>query len=240
VGWHRLASGGGLSTSIDAFRGQLDALDAWGAVVLPLAEASARLVAGTLPDRSVTLTFDDGYASVVEAAWPLLRERQLAATLFVVAGYLDGQRFAWDSDDPDDRRTRLIDRHELEAAAADGLNIGSHTVTHSWLPHLEPDALRRELSDSRSQLEDQLGSPITSLAYPTGGWNSTVRDAAATAGYEIGVTVDRGVNYAGRDQLALLRSIAPAGVVDFRLVLEGAYTWLQPLDTWRVRHGPRW
>jgi peptidoglycan/xylan/chitin deacetylase (PgdA/CDA1 family) len=240
LGWHRLASGGGLSTSIDEFRQQLDTLDVWGAVVLPLAVAATRLAAGTLPERAVTLTFDDGYASVVETAWPLLRERRLTATLYVVAGYLDGQRFAWDGDDPDDQRSRLIDRRELAAAATDGLDIGSHSVTHPWLPHLGPDALKRELADSRSQLEEQLGSPITSLAYPMGGWNSTVRDAAAAAGYETAVTVDRGLNYAGRDRLALRRSIAPEGLVDFRLVLDGAYTWLRPVDSWRVRNGPRW
>ncbi len=72
-----------------------------------------------------------------------------------------------------------------------------------------------------------------------GGWNSTIRDAAAAAGYKIGVTVDRGLNREARDPLALLRSIAPEGVADFGLVLDGAYTWLRPLDSWRARKGPR-
>ena len=76
VGWHRVdGRSDGLSTGVDDFQRHLDTLDAWGAQVLPLDEAVAALAAGTLPERAVALTFDDGYASVVETAWPLLRAR---------------------------------------------------------------------------------------------------------------------------------------------------------------------
>ena len=236
-----MSAGGGLSTSIDAFRRHLDVLDEWGAVVLPLGEAMERLAVGTLPDRAVALTFDDGYASVVETAWPLLRERRLDATLFAVPGYLDRTaRFAWDATEPDDGRPRLIDRGELVAVAADGLDIGSHTVTHPWLPHLEAVEVQQELSDSKSQLEDLLARPITSIAYPMGGWNATVRAAAAAAGYKIGVTVDRGRTRMVRDPMTVLGAFAPESDADFRLVLDGAYTWLRALDSWRIRNGPRW
>ncbi|MDQ1715444.1 MAG: hypothetical protein QOC60_1389, partial [Frankiaceae bacterium] len=71
--------------------------------------------------------------------------------------------------------------------------------------------------------------------YPMGGWNRAVRNAAATAGYRIGVTVDRGVNSPRRHPLALRRSVAPRTVEDFELMLDGAYTWLWPVD--RVRGG---
>lgn len=242
LGWHRLSrTSGGVSTPVDSFRRHLDVLGEWGAAVLPLDEASAMLAAGTLPNRALALTFDDGYASVVETAWPMLRDLGLPATMFAVTGYLDGRRtFAWDSGAPDDGRARLVDRRELVAAAADGLDIGSHTVNHPWLPHLGAEDLAPELADSRSELEDLLGRPVTSIAYPMGGWNSTVRDAAAAAGYHIGVTVDRGRNTARRDPFALLRSIAPDDAADFRLVLEGAYTWLRPVDSWRIHKGPRW
>ena len=242
IGWHRVdGDTEGLSTGVDDFRRHLDELDAWGATVLPLDAAVAKLVDGTLPDRAVVLTFDDGYASVVETAWPILRERGLPTTLFVVSGYLSGDlRFAWDRDEPEGDRLRLARPDELVAAAAEGLDIGSHTVTHPWLPRLGPDQLAHELLDSRCALEELLGRPVTSLAYPTGGWNPAVRTAAARAGYELAITVDRGLNTVRTPHLSLRRTFVPTDPADLRLVLDGAYTLLRPLDSWRSRKGPPW
>ncbi|MBC9735627.1 polysaccharide deacetylase family protein [Nocardioides marmotae] len=245
VGWHRVdgRTSDGLSTGIDDFRRHLDVLEEWGACVLPLAEAAARLRAGTLPDRAVALTFDDGYASVVETAWPLLRERGLATTLFVVSGILAGQRFAWDAHEPAPCRTgrlRPATAEELVAAADEGLDIGSHTVSHPWLPALDDDRLLAELVESRAVLEDLLGRPVRSLAYPTGGWDARVRAAAAVAGYSVGITVDRGLNTGRVHPLSLRRAFVPTEAADLRHVLDGAYTFLRPLDRWRSRGGPPW
>lgn len=242
VGWHRVdGTSNGLSTGIDDFRRHLDELQDWGAVVLPLDDAVASLEAGTLPPKAVALTFDDGYASVVETAWPLLRERGLATTLFAVAGYLAGDlRFAWDLHEPEHDRLRLARPDELRAAADEGLDIGSHTMTHPWLPRLSSADVRRELTDSRTVLEDLLGRPVSSLAYPTGGWTRQVRQIAAEAGYRIGITVDRGLNTERTPHLSLRRAFVPTEARDLRLILEGGYTLLRPLDSWRSRKGPSW
>jgi peptidoglycan/xylan/chitin deacetylase (PgdA/CDA1 family) len=242
IGWHRVdGNSRGLSTGVDAFRRHLDVLEAWGATVLPLDQAVRDLAAGALPDRAVSLTFDDGYASVVETAWPLLRERSLPATLFAVTGYLTADlRFAWDRDEPEHDRFRLATSDQLVAAADEGLDIGSHTVTHPWLPRLEQPRLETELAESRQTLGDLLGREITSVAYPTGGWDPRVRAAAERAGYGIGVTVDRGLNSARVPQLSLRRAFVPDDPRDLRLILDGAYTVLRPLDRWRSRGGPDW
>lgn len=242
LGWHRVdEAGGGLSTATDVFSGQLAALERWGATVLPLAEAMTRRAAGRLPDRAVVLTFDDGYASVLETAWPLLQRRGLPATLFVVSDYLDGtRRFPWDAAEQRAEHTRLATADQVVAAAADGLDIGSHTVSHRWLPHLDADEVKRELVDSRTALEALVERAITAAAYPMGGWNPAVRDAAAAAGYTAGITVDRGRNGARQHPLELRRAFAPDSVIDFELLLDGAFTWLRPLDALRTRNGVRW
>ncbi|KQW52514.1 hypothetical protein ASC77_24365 [Nocardioides sp. Root1257] len=242
IGWHRVdGRTEGLSTGVDDFRRHLDTLDAWGAQVLPLDVAVDALARGTLPDRAVVLTFDDGYASVVETAWPILRDRGLPATMFVVSGYLTGDlRFGWDELEPHHDRHRLVRSDELRAVAADGLDIGSHTVSHPWLPGLDADAVKRELVDSRVALEELLARPVHSLAYPTGGWTPAVRAAAAAAGYRVAITVDRGLNTDRTPLLSLRRAFVPTEPADLRLVLDGAYTMLRPLDSLRRRRGPAW
>lgn len=240
VGWHRVdGRSSGLSTGVDDFQRNLDVIQSWGATVLPLGAAVDALAEGTLPDRAVCLTFDDGYASVLETAWPILRERGLPATLFAVSGFLSGEdRFHWDLAEPVHERHRLARADELVAVAADGLDIGSHTVSHPWLPSLDADRVRQELVESRTVLEDLLGRPVDSMAYPTGGWTPAVRALAAEAGYRIGITVDRGLNTSRTSPLSLRRSFAPTDAEDLRLVLDGAYTVLAPLDRWRRRREP--
>lgn len=240
VGWHRIScTGGGLSTAYDDFRRHLDTLERWGARVFTLADAVDRLVAGTLPPRAVALTFDDGYASVLDLAWPELRRRDLPATLFAVSGYLDGQRrFPWDRD-ADARDARLADAIALRDAADDGLDIGSHTVTHRWLPHLDAAEVGHELLASRHELEDLIGRRVTSLAYPMGGWNKDIRDQADAVGYERAVTVERGRNRDAQHPLSLRRAFAFDAAADFRRQLDGAFDWMRHVERWRNRRAPR-
>lgn len=242
IGWHRLdATSQGLSIGVDDFQRHLDEIENWGATVLPLDQALAGLQAGTLPDRALVLTFDDGYASVIEKAWPLLRERGMPATSFVVSGAWDGKRrYPWDLDEPEHDTIRLSRPDEIADAARSGLDIGSHTVTHPWLPRLDVADLKRELVESREAISELIGRPVTSLAYPTGGWDSTVRAAAEDAGYASGITVDRGLNTARTPPLSLRRSFAPSDAADLRIVLDGGYSVLRPLDTVRSRQGPAW
>ncbi len=58
--------------------------------VVPLFEAFRRLQDGTLPPRSVSITFDDGYADNLTVALPILEQFGLTATVFVATGYIDG------------------------------------------------------------------------------------------------------------------------------------------------------
>jgi peptidoglycan/xylan/chitin deacetylase (PgdA/CDA1 family) len=241
LGWHRIDDhGGGLGTPAAEFAKQLDALARWGGQVLALDEALRRWAAGTLPDRAVVLSFDDGYASVLEIAWPMLRARGLPATLFVVCGYLDGrQRFPWDAETAGSDHTRLATGEQIAAAAGEGLDVGSHTVTHRWLPHLVERELERELTDSRALTSELVGRHVHTLAYPMGGWTPATCRAAEAAGYRGALTVDRGTNGPRQHPLTLRRSIVPDNACDFQLMLEGAYSWLRPIDARQLRRGPR-
>jgi peptidoglycan/xylan/chitin deacetylase (PgdA/CDA1 family) len=73
---------------------------------------------------------------------------------------------------------------QLRSLADDGVEMGSHGVSHAHLPALFDDELGRELAESKKAIEAELGRPCTELAYPYGEHDARVRAFARRAGYE--------------------------------------------------------
>jgi peptidoglycan/xylan/chitin deacetylase (PgdA/CDA1 family) len=85
-------------------------------------------------------------------------------------------------DDPAELATMTWD--ELRAHAERGVAIASHGVSHAHLTRLSDDEVRRELAESKQQIEGELGRPCIELAYPYGEHDERVRSAARAVGYE--------------------------------------------------------
>ena len=209
----------GLSVASERFRCQMTALrDMPEVKTVPLEQygrfASDGLCAG--------ISFDDGYRNNLTQAAPILVELGLPFSVFIVPSYLD------DSD-----HVYLTTRELRELSAMPGCAIGSHTMTHQQLTHLDDAALARELSDSRNWLEQQLGRQVTMLSYPHGSADKRVRDAAATVGYTLGVCSRTGINSFDRDPLLLCRTEIRAAdsVRFFQQKVLGSWDWH------RLRHG---
>jgi peptidoglycan/xylan/chitin deacetylase (PgdA/CDA1 family) len=86
-----------------------------------------------------------------------------------------------------------------------GVDIGSHTLTHPILTKVSDERLRRELRDSKSQLEEVLGHQVDLFCYPNGDNDQRVQSEVARAGYKAAVTVVNGLNQRGDDPLSLRR-----------------------------------
>ena len=169
-----LPSGIGLSPA--RFASHMESLARSGQVV-PLAAVADALARGERP-RGIAITFDDGYADNLRHALPVLTRLQLPATFFVSAGLL-GQPMALDH-----AALPLVTAVELaELAAAPGVEIGSHALTHVSLPGLVPADLDRELAGSRALLEEVTRRPVRWLSYPFGAFDGPVQAAARRAGY---------------------------------------------------------
>lgn len=85
-------------------------------------------------------------------------------------------------DDPQQLATMTW--NELREHAERGVAVDSHGVSHAHLTTLSDDELRRELGDSKQELEDELGQPCRELAYPYGEHDERVRRFVREAGYE--------------------------------------------------------
>jgi peptidoglycan/xylan/chitin deacetylase (PgdA/CDA1 family) len=140
-----------------------------------------------LPGRRVMLTFDDGYRDFAEQAWPLLERHGFPATVFVVTEAV-GKTSAWDAARGD--TAPLMDWDEIRALRSAGVEFGSHSCTHAALCGLPNDELVRELVRSRAVLEEQLGEPVSAIAYPYGDLDGAVAHLAGACGYSFGLTCD--------------------------------------------------
>jgi peptidoglycan/xylan/chitin deacetylase (PgdA/CDA1 family) len=132
----------------------------------------------------VGITFDDGYASVLENAVPELLRHDFTATMFVVSGLLGGTN-EWDGEPV----WPLMSAQQVAEVAAAGMEIGSHSVTHPRLPALGAQRLRAEISESRVRLSELLSRPVRGFAYPYGGMDSSARNAVRDAGYDYACSV---------------------------------------------------
>lgn len=173
---------------------QLDELAADGRVTSLDAALDALNSGAADQQHSVVVTFDDAFRNFFEIAWPLLEERHLPAVLYVPVGFIDGTSPA-----------PLTGARELppmswsqvrEVARSELITVGSHSVSHPDLRHLEPEACRDELRRSRERLETEIGEPVTSFCYPRALWSAEVRGLVAEV-YESAVAAGGRRNRAG-------------------------------------------
>jgi peptidoglycan/xylan/chitin deacetylase (PgdA/CDA1 family) len=163
----------------------------------------ARMGQGSLPDRPVLITFDDGFQGCADYAVPVLRAHGFTAIFYLVAGLM-GKTSRWILPELG-LELPLMSWDSVRRLASSGFQCGAHTLTHPRLARLPPDRCRTELVDARRQLEDGIGGPIHHLAYPFGDYDETVRALAAEAGYVSACSTRKGLSGAADDQLALHR-----------------------------------
>jgi peptidoglycan/xylan/chitin deacetylase (PgdA/CDA1 family) len=179
-----------LSVSPAAFGEQLSYLRRQGFTGLTFGELSQRRrMAQPLPARPIVLTFDDGYADLIDEALPMLIEHGFPATVFVTTGWLrDAGRYA-----AGPAPGRMLSWAQLAELSAEGVEVAAHSHSHPQLDQISTARLRTELGASRQLLEDRLGRPVFSLAYPYGYSTKRVRTVAREIGYLQAAVVENAI-----------------------------------------------
>jgi peptidoglycan/xylan/chitin deacetylase (PgdA/CDA1 family) len=190
--------------------------------------SSADSGARSMPRRNlVAITFDDGYRDFLTAGWPALAEFGFTATMFLPTAFIADKRLAF-KDRP------CLTWEEVRLLRDQGVEFGSHTITHPKLWELAATDLDHELSESRRVLEEKLESPVTTFAHPyafpyqDAAYVQRFRDSMTRAGYRLGVTTSLG-RAKPQDDPLLLKRLPANGADDaalFRAKLHGAYDWL--------------
>ena len=213
--WHNLAeeSSGDMTISVDMFRAQIEALHEAGFKTVSLQQLYDYVHFGTeLPEKPIVLTFDDGYFSNYEYAYPILREYGMQATIFAIGVSVGKDTYK----DTDHAMTPHFGADEAREMVDSGLiSVQSHTFDmHQWPPFEDGNAQVREtllpfdgeadadyeaaveadFAESRELLESITGQPVNALAFPEGAYVTLTQDALRSAGAEMTFTTVRAVN----------------------------------------------
>ena len=182
-----------IAVSQAQFRSHLKWLKNMGYSCVSLAEHPEQLRNRLAPNpKTFAITFDDGYEEVLSLALPILEEHGFTATVFAVPGQLGGVN-AWD-----DGHAKLLSAAQFKELDEAGITIGAHTASHVHLLAVTPAVARREITESKKKLQDMLGRPVTTFAYPYGESTPAVEALVQEAGFEAAYVTDR----APRDQSA--------------------------------------
>jgi peptidoglycan/xylan/chitin deacetylase (PgdA/CDA1 family) len=163
----------------------------------------------SLRNYAVVLTFDDGFRNFLTVAAPMLAERNLPATVFLITDKASeegaGERSSTWTPLDDQRYLSWAEAQELRARY--GFEFGSHTCSHSPLLGLSEADTERELVHSFNQLVSRLGVTEPTLSYPKGEYSSLLAEEARKLGYSCALTTDRGQNELSHDLFTLGRSL---------------------------------
>lgn len=133
------------------------------------------------PANICALTFDDGYASVYENAFPLMEKYQHKATLFLTVG-ANGHLMEMSG-------RQMLNWEQIRELHQMGYEIGAHTLTHPDLRGLSDDQRVKEIVEPKQIIEDKLGERVTTFAYPFGYYDKQSADLVAEH-YDYAVTTE--------------------------------------------------
>lgn len=220
--YHSVSARGGSFSAVspEEFQRQMAYIAGKRCTVIPLSELVRRLRAGKTLGGSVALTFDDGYRDNYTEVFPLLKQYGFPATIFVTTDLI-GQ-------------AQYCTVEELREMHSSGLiSIEPHTLSHPKLAKLSRAEAAREVRESRSALENILGTAPTLFAYPYGDFSDETVDIVREAGFAGAVTVEEGIVGSDTDPLRLPRNSVDGSTTfsQFRGKVSRAIDWYLALKT---------
>lgn len=144
---------------------------------LSLAEAKVALESGHVPEKSVLITFDDGYRDLIENALPVLLQHVIPALFFLLVEAM-GLSDYWNP------RAYSIKQHLTsedvrELTSIPGMAIGAHGFTHQRVTRFEEYRIAAEMAGAKAGLETLTGQEVDAYAYPFGGVTETAARVAS-------------------------------------------------------------
>lgn len=157
--------------------------------VVSLAELIDMIERGSIPKKTVVLTFDDGFRDFYFNALPVLKEHNFKATMFLSTGFIGKKRESRTGD-----WLQVLNWSEIKAIHQTGLvDFQPHTMTHLKLDKVPASKAKEEILGSKMTVESELGKKCRLFAYPYGNCNKEVIKILKDNGFKTGLTVEQGL-----------------------------------------------
>jgi peptidoglycan/xylan/chitin deacetylase (PgdA/CDA1 family) len=219
-------------TSLEVFACHMNYLHDEGYSVVNLREAVSYMESsGRSSTRPVVITFDDGYQDFYTNAFPIINRHNFGATVYLPTAYIGTTAREF-------KGTECLTWDQVRELRKAGIEFGSHTVTHPQLKSVTAENVKYEVRSSKDTIEQELGCPVTSFAYPYAFpetdpvFTRTLRGMLEEAGYENGVSTIIGTADRTSERFFLER--LPINSFDdprlFQAKLNGAYDWLHTVQ----------
>jgi peptidoglycan/xylan/chitin deacetylase (PgdA/CDA1 family) len=202
-----------LLVSPTRFRAQIELLLEAGFTFLTVAELAKLGAGGTPPAGYAAISFDDGMRNNYTAALPILRSYGIAATVYVTIGFI-GRVSPWIGAKSDNG---MLSEDEICALAEAGWELGAHTLSHPDLSTLDYDAARREIEESKIELERISGTRVETFAYPFGRYGPSAIAATRDSGLIAAVSTGRGSWNSYELRRAMIGGADPMPIVVLKL-----------------------
>lgn len=195
--------------------------------ILPLTELLTH--SSSNPNIQVALTFDDGYACLYDTVLPILNAANAVGTVYVNTGWIDQQsRKASCAELGHYPAEQFLTWNEVLALDEAGWEIGSHGVEHIDLTKQSADMMRKELCDSKKEIEQQLRKSCHHFAYTFGKHSKLVRKAVSEANYCYAAAAHHQSLSQKNNKMALPRLNIESGysMDDFRNIVFGKWDFM--------------
>ena len=214
-----------LDVSVDDFRKQMWFLKTFGYRRVNLDELYEIKIGRSRPrGREVVVTFDDGNETYLQYALPIMERYHIQSVNFLIWNYLKQK----DHGSMNLEDVKRISNHPL-------VTLGSHTLTHPNLVEINRESARREVFESKENLEKALGKPIYYFSYPAGFCDPETIKLVEEAGYRLAFTTSRKhLNGQPETPYSLIRiKVSPRqNLLVFWANISGLIHFAKEIDSW--------
>ncbi len=196
-------SGSVLSMQPGLFARQMRTLYDQGFRAVSLSELLQVLQDKPGDQKTIAITFDDGFENLYEHALPILATYHFTATVFLVTDHC-AKNNNWPGQAARLPQLPLLRWSQIREMADLGIQFGAHTKTHPNLRRLSDVAAREEIIGSQKAIEDHIQHRVNTFAYPYGAFNSLTRDLVRSH-FDLACSADLDYARPGSDPLALER-----------------------------------
>ena len=172
-------------------------------------------------DSCLSVSFDDGYASILTNASNILFDLNIPFVLFITPSFINSGNSLY------------LNQHQLKELANNDLcTIGAHSYSHLDLTKCDAVKLKSELQKSKFWLENLIGKEVNLMSYPFGKYDVSVIDQVKKIGYKYGFTSNFGSNKANTNLLSLNRTDIWSydDIDNFILKVNGYWDWIKYIN----------